>query len=97
MPTKKVRKGTINMRTTEQEKLFLQSAAELAGFSNLTNFVMTAARQEAARILSDSHTSYVSAKDWELVNNLIENPPKPNKPLKALLKKCKTKESVNPC
>jgi len=82
---KAVRNVNINMRTTDQEKIFLQKAAELAGFSNLTNFVMTAARREATRVLSDIHTSYVSPKDWEMINDLINNPPEPNEQLKKLL------------
>lgn len=73
------------MRTTMQEKLFLQNAAELAGFSNLTNFIMTAARKEAIRILSDNNTTYTTAKDWDQINKLIANPPEPNKKLKKLL------------
>lgn len=85
MMVKKARNININMRATEQEKTFLQEAAELAGFSNLTNFIMTAARREANRILSDTHTLYVSLKDWESVNRMIAEPPEPNKELKKLL------------
>ena len=81
-----MRKSNITMRTTEKEKRYLQNAAELAGFSNLTNFIMTAARKEANRIMSDMNTTYVSAKDWDKINTLLENPPKPNESLVALLK-----------
>lgn len=79
------RKDSINMRTTNEEKLFLQKASEIAGFSNLTNFIMTAARREAVRIVSDQSTTYVSSADWELANKLISNPPEPNEHLKKLL------------
>lgn len=85
MNAKSVRTTNLNMRTTPQEKSFLQNAAELAGFSNLTNFIMTAARKEAIRILSDTNTTYLSANDWDQVSKLITNPPEPNQKLKDLL------------
>ena len=77
------------MRTTPPEKTLLLKAAELAGFSNLTNFIMTAARREANKIISDTHATYVTNQDWALVNTLVANPPKPNKRLKQLLAKKK--------
>jgi len=83
---KALRVVTLNMRATAEEKSFFQKAAELAGFSNLTNFIMTAVRKEANRVLSDTHTSYVSAPDWELVNNLVSHPPRPNKKIKKLMR-----------
>jgi uncharacterized protein (DUF1778 family) len=81
-----MRNVNINVRSTEEEKAMLLKAAELAGFSNLTNFIMTSARKEASRILSDIHTTYLSARDWEQVNDLINNPPPPNQKLKDLFK-----------
>lgn len=85
MNSKSMRNTNLNMRTTPQEKVFLQNAAELAGFSNLTNFIMTAARKEAIRILSDTNATYVSARDWDQITNLIANPPEPNQKLMELL------------
>ena len=67
-----------------QEKALLEKAADLGGFSNLTNFVMTAARKEAMRILSDINSTYLSDRDWELVKQLLLNPPEPNSNLKKL-------------
>ncbi len=87
MTRKVARCININMRSTEQEKLLLQKAAELAGFSNLTNFIMTAARKEATRVLSDMHVSYIPARAWQEATTLIENPPEPNQALKKLLNK----------
>ncbi len=83
----KARKDNITMRTTNEEKIFLQKASEIAGFSNLTNFIMTVARKEAMRIVSDQATTYVSPADWNLANDLIANPPEPNDHLKKLLSK----------
>jgi len=85
MTDNSARNINLNMRTTKQEKLFLQQASVLAGFSNLTNFVMTAARKEAIRILNDVNTTYLSSQDWEMVNKLIASPPQPNEHLKELL------------
>ena len=81
----KARKSNINMRATEEEKHFLQKASEIAGFSNLTNFIMTAARKEAMKVISDQSTTYVSPADWELIHKLMANPPEPNEYLKKLL------------
>lgn len=81
------RTSTIAMRTTDIEKDFLQKASELAGFSNLTNFILTVARREASHILNDTNTTYLSQRDWKKAADLIENPPEPNEKLKALLAK----------
>lgn len=77
---------TINMRTTPNEKQRLQLAAELAGFSNLTNFIMTTMRREVNTIMKEFNTTYLSAQDWQKVNEVIENPPEPNEELIKLLK-----------
>ncbi len=81
------RKDNITMRTTHEDKLFLQNASELAGFSNLTNFIMTSARKEALRIINDQSTTYVSPADWNLINDMLSNPPTPNTKLKKLMAK----------
>lgn len=81
----KARKSTINMRASKQEKDFLQKASEIAGFSNLTNFIMTAARKEAIKVITDQSTTYVSLVDWELIHKMMANPPEPNEELKKLL------------
>lgn len=95
MTTKAIRHSVINMRTTEDEKSLLQKAADFAGFSNLTNFIMTVARREAHRLLSDYHTTYLSAQDWEQVNQLMANPPKANAKLKKLLKEENKQIKIN--
>lgn len=79
------RKAIINIRATEQDKIFLQDIAQAAGYSNLTNFIITAAKKEAYRILNDMDTTYVSEKDWKAINELIANPPEANDYLKQLL------------
>jgi len=85
MKAKPNRTSTIAMRTTNTEKDFLQKAAELAGFTNLTNFILTAARKEAMLVLNDTNTTFVSQRDWNKVAELLQNPPEPNDKLKALL------------
>lgn len=83
----RARKENITMRASHEDKLYLQKASEIAGFSNLTNFIMTAARKEANRIISDQATTYVSPADWRLVNDMISHPPEPNTKLKKLMAK----------
>jgi len=87
MTNRALRTVTINMRTTVQEKSFLQNAAEIAGFSNLTNFVMTTVRREAQLLLKDKQSTYLEPEDWQLVNDLLANPPAPNQKLINLMNK----------
>lgn len=77
----------INMRTTERDKFMFKQAAEYAGFSNLTNFIMTTIRKEANRILSENNVTYLNAEAWDKLQQILENPPEPNGALKELLNK----------
>lgn len=81
------RKENITMRATQEEKQFLQKASEIAGFSNLTSFIMTCARKEALRLISEQSTTYLTPIDWNQVNELLNHPPEPNKELKKLVAK----------
>ena len=75
----------ISMRTNIETKRYLEAAAVLSGFNNLTTFIMTTAYKEAQRIINDSSSRVLSNRDRDLVLNLLNNPPEPNQKLKKLL------------
>lgn len=87
MQPKQNRTSVINMRTSAIDKEFLQKASEMAGYSNLTNFILTAARKEALQVLNATNTTYLSDRDWSKVTELLEHPPEPSEKLKKLMSK----------
>jgi uncharacterized protein (DUF1778 family) len=73
------------MRATKEEKQFLLEAATLAGFTNLTSFIMVAAKKEAQQVIERHHQRILSDRDRDIVLQALEHPPEPNKHLKQLL------------
>ena len=78
------REERINMRTTKEEKKFLLEAATLAGFGNLTSFIMVAAKKEANQILEHYQQRVLSDQDRDIVLQALQHPPKANESLKQL-------------
>lgn len=64
----------------------LQQAAELSG-ATLNQFMIQAALKEAKKIIEDERSIILSEVDADRVFNLIENPPAPNRNLKAAMSK----------
>lgn len=75
----------ISMRTNVETKRFLEAAAVLSGYNNLSSFILTTAYKEAQRIIDDSPSRVLSNRDRDLVLDLLNNPPEPNHRLKGLL------------
>jgi len=75
----------IYMRTNLATKSFLEAAAILSGYNNLTSFVLTTAYKEAQRVINESQGRILSERDRDLILNLLSNPPEPNKKLRNLL------------
>ena len=74
----------INMRTTKEEKKFLLEAATLAGFGNLTSFIMVVAKKEASQIMDHYQQRILSDQDRDIVLQALNHPPKANDNLKQL-------------
>lgn len=70
----------LEARLTVEDKLRVSQAAELSGVT-LTNFVTTAAREAADRVLQDRELIRLSEADREVVLQVLLNP----RPLNAKL------------
>ena len=75
----------ISMRTNLDTKRFLEAAAIMSGYNNLSGFILTTVYKEAQRIINDSQDRVLSDRDRDLVLNLLNSPPEPNVKLKNLL------------
>lgn len=74
----------IDLRTQPQVKYYLELAAFLGGFGSLTNFVLTAAEEQAKNIFSavEHEKRILSAQDKALLLKMLTSPPEPNANLK---------------
>jgi uncharacterized protein (DUF1778 family) len=75
----------ISMRTNLDTKRFLEAAAILSGYNNLSGFILTTVYKEAQRIINDSQGRVLSDRDRDLVLNLLNTAPEPNAKLTSLL------------
>lgn len=80
----KVRGPEIYFDSDEQRSL-IEEAAKSRGLT-MTAFIRSSALKEANDILKQSQLLLVSDRDWDILTQLIETPPKPNEALKKLLK-----------
>jgi uncharacterized protein (DUF1778 family) len=78
----------ITARVSDTVRVTLEQAAELLG-STVNQFVVQTAYQEAQRVVDRETVLRLSQKDARQVLSLLDNPPKPNKRLKAAVKKFK--------
>ena len=74
----------MNLRILPEQKAVLARAAALAR-TDLTNFVTQAALREAESVIEEAERVRLSARDSLLVLDLLENPPRLNKKLKAAI------------
>ena len=84
MPNQDTVRVTARISASIQE--ILQKAAELSG-ATLNQFMVQAALKEAKKIIEDEGLITLSEIDADKVFSLIENPPAPNKNLKAAMRK----------
>jgi len=71
----------IDCRVTADSKLLFARAAKLAG-SNLTSFVIEAARERAIRIIDEHERLVLNNKARDIFMNALANPPAPNTALR---------------
>jgi len=76
----------INLRTSTDEKSLFQRACELAGFRDLTTFIVTTMRRESVKLVKEN-TQFLSSRDRDIVLEALVNPPKANKHLQELMKR----------
>jgi uncharacterized protein (DUF1778 family) len=79
----------ITARVSDNVRMTLEQAAELLG-ATVNQFVVQTAYQEAQRVIERESVIRLSQKDASKVLALLDNPPKPNKALKAAVKAYKS-------
>jgi uncharacterized protein (DUF1778 family) len=76
----------INARLPKEQKQFLEKAAYLGGFRNLTDFIFQAAQEKANEIIQEKEPDIASEIDAQTFIEAITNPKSPSDNLKKALK-----------
>ena len=76
----------LTARIPQQIKETIEQAATLSG-ATVNQFIVGAALREAQQVLETERLIELSQQDAEKVFSLLENPPTPNKNLKAAVAK----------
>ncbi|MFA6235164.1 MAG: DUF1778 domain-containing protein [Bacteroidota bacterium] len=75
----------IEIRVDDAGKNLLEKAAALRGQS-LSSFVLSSVLPEAKGIVDEYEVTHLSLNDWEKLDALLADPPKPNKKLLAAVR-----------
>lgn len=78
------RDAVINVRLARQTKELIDSAAAAAGKSR-SEFIIESARKSATDVLLDQRFFVLDPKQFEEFQAALDQPPAPNRKLKALL------------
>lgn len=84
VPSQKSRGPEIYFDSEEQRSL-IEEAAKSRGLS-ITAFIRASALKEAGEVLKQNQLLLLSERDWNFLNQLIDQPPEPNDALKRLLR-----------
>jgi uncharacterized protein (DUF1778 family) len=74
----------MNLRLRAEQKATLMRAAALR-HTDLTDFVLQPALREAQAVIEESERTVLSERDSLLVLKMLENPPAPNRRLRAAI------------
>ena len=74
----------INLRATREAKQVIEQAAALTG-TTVSAFMLQQSYEKALSLIAQQQMIRLSAKDWEMLNERLENPNPANKKLKALM------------
>ena len=69
-------------RLSFDQKNYFERAANLGGYRNLTDFILTTVQQKANEIITTNEKILSSHKDAALFFDALSNPPQPNESLK---------------
>jgi uncharacterized protein (DUF1778 family) len=86
MTTASAKQDRIGARVPREVYETLCRAAELTG-ATVNQFLVQSALKEAQAVIEREEIIRFSARDWNWLLDLIENPPKPNARLKAAIKR----------
>lgn len=79
-------KARFDARISLDKKIIMEKAAQIAGYRNLSDFVMSTAYEKAQKIIRKSETILTSQRDYEVFFNALMNPPEPNDNLKSAVR-----------
>jgi uncharacterized protein (DUF1778 family) len=86
MDTALPKQDRIGARVPHEVYETLRRAAELSG-ATVNQFLVQAALKEAQVVIEREDVIRLSAREWNWLLDLMENPPKPNAKLKAAMKR----------
>ena len=75
----------IDLRVDDENKNLLEKAAQLNGLS-LSSYITSICIRQAKLDIKQNESLYLSQEDMNLVYELLENAPEPNKALKELFR-----------
>ncbi len=70
-------------RLPKELKLYMERAAYLGGYRNLTDFIIRTAQEKAKEIIDEKEQVIASEKDSEIFFEAVTNPAPPSETLKA--------------
>ena|SRR5271154_244034 len=68
-----VRTDRIALRTSKEQKSFLEKGASATG-QNLTEFVLSSAQEKAEMVLADQNRFVISPKQWDAFVTALDKP-----------------------
>jgi uncharacterized protein (DUF1778 family) len=68
-----VRTDRIALRTSKEQKSFLEKGASATG-QNLTEFVLSSAQEKAEMVLADQNRFVISPKQWDAFVTALDRP-----------------------
>lgn len=86
MDTAPPKQDRISVRVPHEVYETLRRAAELTG-ATVNQFLVQAALKEAQVVIEREDVIRLSARDWNWLLDLMENPPQPNAKLKSAMKR----------
>ncbi len=86
MGTATAKRDRIGARVNHEVYATLSRAAELTG-ATVNQFLVQSALKEAQSVIEREEGIRLSARDWNWLLDLMENPPKPNAKLKAAIRR----------
>ena len=79
----------IELRSTQSQKEMIERAASLMGES-VTSYVLSAALEDASKVIHDREFTELSLADWNRFNALVNASPEPTEDLADALKAYRT-------
>jgi uncharacterized protein (DUF1778 family) len=70
----------LSFRIDPELKELIELAAMHTG-QTVSSYAISTLVRDARRVIQDQHTTYVSERDWEILMDLMDNPPPPNEAL----------------